>query len=444
MPARLKGVENEEVFLIKGGRPLHGEVKVAGAKNAATKMMIASLLTDEECVLENFPRISDTLITEQLCEALGSETRHEDSTLFIKTEKIKDTQVSSLSRRNRIPILVLGPLLVRAGEAHIPVVGGDKIGARPVDMHLESLVALGAEIEVDSGFYRARAPHGLHGAQINLRYPSVGATENTILASVLAKGKTVINNAAIEPEIIDIIKMLQNMGAIIELGANRKITINGVTRLHGTRYRILPDRNEVISFACLAIATGGDIFVGGAVQEHLITFLNTLRRIGGEFEIKENGVRFWRGRPLSAVQIQTDTHPGFMTDWQQPFAVLLTQSAGSSIIHETVYEDRFGYTKDLNLMGANIKVSVDCLGDLVCRFKDLNHPHSAIISGATPLTGAKLIVPDLRAGMAHIVAALAAEGESVLSGIHEIDRGYESIDERLQNLGADFKRVRQN
>ncbi len=436
-------IESDDTFLIRGGNPLKGEVKAAGAKNAATKMMIASLLTDEPCILENFPDISDTAITEQLCRALGSEMSVENGVLTIQTQSIKETRVSSSSsRKNRIPILALGPLLVRVGEAHIPTVGGDKIGARPVDMHVLSLRALGADVQVNSDSYDATAPNGLKGAQINLHYPSVGATENTILAAVLAKGKTVINNAAVEPEIIDLIKMLQNMGAIIELGTNRKITINGVPRLYGTRYRILPDRNEIISFACLAVATSGDILVKGAIQEHIITFLNTLRKIGGAFEVKDNGIRFWRGDKLRAAHVQTDTHPGFMTDWQQPLTVLLTQSEGSSIIHETVYEDRFNYTKDLNLMGANIKVSVDCLGDLVCRFKDLNHPHSAIISGPTVLRGTELTVPDLRAGIAHIIAALVAEGESRLKGVAEIDRGYEMIDARLQNLGADLKRVK--
>lgn len=231
------------------------------------------------------------------------------------------------------------------------------------------------------------------------------------------------------------------MGAIIELGANRRITIYGVQKLHGARYRILPDRNEAVSFACLAVATGGDIFVKKAVQEHLITFLNTLRRIGGEYEVLPGGIRFWRASGLRGIEVETDTHPGFMTDWQQPLAVLLTQSEGHSVIHETVYEDRFHYTRDLNLMGAKIKVTEKCLGDIPCRFKDSSHPHSAMIFGPTPLEAKEITVPDLRAGIAHIIAALVAKGESKIKGIYEIDRGYAKIDERLRQLGADIKRV---
>lgn len=433
--------QQEECFVVKGGSSLRGEIELSGAKNAATKMMIASLLTDEECIFENFPDIGDTAITAQLCRTLGSEISLSGSTLSIKTPSIITTEVSSLSRRNRIPILAVGPLIVRSGEAKIPIVGGDKIGPRPIDMHLESLKSLGAIISVEADHYHAIAPQGLCGAEIDLRYPSVGATENTILASVLAKGRTVIRNAAIEPEVIDLIKMLQNMGAIIELGANRRIAIYGVSSLHGTRYRILPDRNEAVSFACLAVATSGDIFVRGAIQDHLITFLNTLRRIGGEYEVSAGGIRFWRASTLKGIEVETDTHPGFMTDWQQSLAVLLTQSEGHSVIHETVYEDRFHYTRDLNLMGAKIKVTEKCLGDVFCRFKDSNHPHSAMIFGPTVLGSRELTVPDLRAGIAHIIAALTAKGESIIRGIEEIDRGYAKIDERLKPLGADIRRM---
>ncbi len=433
--------KSEECFVVRGGEPLHGEISLAGAKNAATKMMIASILTEEECVFENFPQIGDTAITAQLCQELGSEIFFRDSALHIKTRAVRTTEVTSLSRRNRIPILAMGPLLVRSGEAKIPVVGGDKIGPRPVNMHLQALKSLGAVIEVGHDHYRAFAPEGLHGAEINFNFPSVGATENTILASVLAKGKTIIQNAAIEPEIIDLIKMLQNMGAIIELGADRRIAIYGVERLHGTKYKILPDRNEAVSFACLAVATKGEIFVRGAIQEHLITFLNTLRRIGGEYEVLEDGIRFWRANGLKSVAVETGTHPGFMTDWQQPTAILLTQAIGNSVIHETVYEERFNYIKDLNLMGAKIRVSEDCLGGTPCRFENLHSLHSAIISGPTELRSAELTVPDLRAGIAHIIAALIAEGESTIRGIDEIDRGYEKIDERLKKMGANITRI---
>lgn len=423
-------------FIIKGGKKLEGEITLSGAKNAATKMMIASLLTDEPVTLENFPAIGDTEITGELCKLLGSKIKQNKSTLTVHTPEITNSKVTSLSRRNRIPILALGPLLARVGEAEVPFLGGDKIGARPVDLHIEGLRALGAEIVVQNESYHARAPKGLHGARITFDFPSVGATENIMLAAVLAKGRTTIANAAKEPEIIALIKMLQKMGAIIELGANRMIYIDGVQKLRGTTHEILPDRNEAVSFACLAVAVGGNVLVKGAIQEHLITFLNAIRRVGGEYAIEENGIRFWRVNGLQATEIETDTHPGFMTDWQQPFVVLLTQAKGASVVHETIYEDRFGYIKDLNAMGADINVFSKCLGELPCRFNGFAFNHSIIVNGPTKLRGANLEVRDLRSGIAHIIAALVADGESVVSGVEEIDRGYANIEKRLRALGA--------
>ncbi len=428
-------------FIIHGGKPLKGDIQLSGAKNAASKMLIVSLLTNEECVFENFPRIGDTSITIELCRMIGSKVVIENSRLRICTPQITATKIGPLSRGNRIPILALGPLLSREGEAEVPIVGGDKIGPRPVDMHLQALTALGASIKVSKTSYRATVSKRLRGANITFRYPSVGATENTILAAVRAEGKTIIQNAAVEPEVIDLIKLLQKMGAIIELGANRRIAIEGVSRLRGVHHSIIFDRNEAVSFASLAIATGGDILVKGAVQDHLITFLNTIRRIGAEYEVKREGIRFWYSGKLQGTQIETDTHPGFMTDWQQPLAVVLTQSKGRSIIHETVYEDRFEYAEDLNLMGARIKVVTECHGDIPCRFKNKDCYHTAIIEGQTKLKGTQLKVRDIRAGMAHLIAALTAEEKSEIDGIEEIERGYERIDERLRYVGAQIKRI---
>ncbi len=427
-------------FTIKGGKPLKGIVTLAGAKNAASKVLVASLLTDEPCVFHRFPKIGDVEITAELCETIGSLVSRSDSVLRIHTPSIKETRVTKLSRRNRIPILTLGPLLARAGHAEVPVLGGDKIGPRPVDIHIDALRALGAVVEVGPDSYRASAPNGLRGAEVVLRFPSVGATENTILAAVLAEGRTVIKNAAVEPEVMDIIKLLQKMGAIIELGTDRRIVIDGVDRLRGAEHSLIPDRNEAISFACLAIATGGDVLVRDARQDHLITFLNAVRRIGAEYDVSDDGIRFWRPGQLCGALIETATHPGFMTDWQQPFVSVLTQVDGESIIHETVYEDRLGYVDDLNLMGAKIKVKTACPEGSQCRFNGKGFRHTAVISGPTTLHGARLTVPDLRAGMAHVVAALIAEGESVIDGVEEIDRGYERIDERLRGLGADIVR----
>lgn len=418
-----------------------GEIKLSGAKNAATKMIMASLLTDEPCVLENAPNIGDVDITLDLCRNIGTKAERDGEILKLHTPKITNTKVLSLSRKNRIPILALGALLNKAEEVQVPVLGGDQIGPRPVDIHLDGLRAMGAAITNNDHHFFATAKGGLKGAHIAFRYPSVMATENILFAAVLARGKTVIENAAREPEIFDLIKMLQKMGAILELGTNRRIYVEGVHKLRGVRHRILPDRNEAASFACLALASGSDIFIKDAQQSHLIKFLSTVRKAGGEYEVKNGGIRFWSIEPLKGVEVETEVYPGFMTDWQQPFSVLLTQAHGTSIIHETVYEDRFLYTEDLNLMGADIKVVEQCLGEAPCRFRAGNYKHSAIISGPRSLRAMSIKVRDLRAGIAQIIASLVAHGQSEIDGAEEIDRGYERIDERLQALGADIKRV---
>lgn len=428
-------------FFIQGGKKLEGGIQIAGAKNAATKMMVASLLTGEECVFKNFPDIGDTRITAELCRMIGSEVSISGNILKIRTLEIKNNRVVSLSRKNRIPILTLGPLLHRSGKAEIPVLGGDKIGPRPVDFHLKVLKAMGAEIEIRADRFVAEARDGLHGADVEFSYPSVGATETALLTAVLARGRTAIKNAAREPEVAELIAVLRKMGAKIETAAERLIVVDGVEKLNGVEHSLLYDRNEAVSFACLAAASNGRIFAKGANAGHLKKFLEVFAGAGGGYEIKNGGIVFYRSGPLRGVEIETDTYPGFMTDWQQPFAVLLTQAEGVSAIHETVYEDRFGYADDLNLMGAKIKIASKCLGKLKCRFENKNHFHSAEIKGPTPLRGANLTVRDLRAGIAHLIAALIAEGESVIDGVEEIDRGYEKIDERLKNLGAEIKRV---
>ncbi len=428
-------------FIIKGGKPLFGEVKLAGAKNAVSKAMVASLLTDEPCILENVPAIGDVDIVVELLRTIGSEVEIAGAAAKIRTPTVKNSRVQQLSRRNRIPILALGPLLARAGEAEVPILGGDKIAPRPVDIHLEALAKLGAQLAIDRTSYRAWAKNGLRGAEIGLRFPSVGATENTILAAVLARGKTVVRNAALEPEILDLVKMLQKMGAIIELAPPRTVTIEGVPKLRGVTHRIIPDRNEAVSFACLAIATGGRILVREARQDDLITFLNAVRRLGAEYEVTDDGIAFSRPGALKPLAIRTDVHPGFMTDWQQPLAVLLTQADGASTIHETIYEDRFGYANDLNEMGADIAVADGCPGADQCRFAGQGCKHFAAIKGPTPLTSRHLRVRDLRSGMVDIIAALVASGVSEVDGVEEIDRGYERIDERLRELGADIRRV---
>jgi UDP-N-acetylglucosamine 1-carboxyvinyltransferase len=430
-------------FIIKGGQSLEGNVTIRGAKNAATKAMIASLLTDQPVTLRNFPFIGDTDITQELCERVGAHITQDraSSAITLHTPTIARTHVTSLSRRNRLPILALGPLLARVGKAEVPFLGGDKIGPRPVDLHIKALEALGARVDVSHDTFTAEAPNGLSGAHIHFSFPSVGATENAILAAVLAKGRTVLENAATEPEVVDLIMLLQKMGAVIELGANRTIHIEGVASLGGAVHALVPDRNEAISFAVLGMATRGKVRLEGVSQDHLITFLNVVRKIGGEFEVEPNAITFFAQRPFTGIELETDTHPGFMTDWQQPTVVLLTQAKGTSIIHETIYEDRFGYVQDLNDMGARIVPLTKCLGELTCRFSKKGHYHSAIVHGPTPLKGSTLKVRDLRSGMAHVIAALIAEGESVIEGVEEIDRGYHDLDGRLKALGANISRI---
>lgn len=428
-------------LVIKGGKPLSGEIAILGAKNAASKLMVASLLTDEACVFRNVPEIGEVDLVAELCAGLGSSIERSGKTLKMRTESIKNlSSPLSQSRKNRIPILTLGPLLARFGQAEIPFLGGDKIGARPVDFHIKALHAMGAVIEAKEHSYKATAPGGLKGAEITLDFPSVGATESVMLTAVLAEGKTVIRNAAREPEVKDLLRFLQKMGALIELGPHREIYIEGVKKLHGAEHDVMPDRNEAASFASLALASGGEIFVKNAIQDHLVSYLNTVRRAGGTYEVQKDGILFRRANGLRAVHIETDTHPGFMTDWQQPLAVVLTQAEGESVIHETIYDNRFAYAEDLNSMGAKMEVYDKCLSETPCRFVGMKLLHSAKIMGPTKLHGAKLTVRDLRSGIVDIIAALIAEGESVIAGIEEIDRGYEKIDERLRALGADIVR----
>lgn len=280
-----------EVFKITGGGPLNGEVGISGAKNAASKMMIATLLTDEPIILRNVPRQQETEITQEIITMIGAQTEWIDEhTLKIQTQNILSSAVRELSRKNRISVLALAPLLHRTGEAFVPKVGGDKIGPRPVNFHLNTLLAMGAKAEEDVDGYHATVKDKLKGALVEFPYPSVMATESALLAAVLAQGRTVIHNAAVEPEVKALIMMLQNMGAIIQVSTDRSMEIIGVERLHGVEATVIPDRIEAASFACMALGTRGKIFVRGARHEHMITFLNAVRRIGGEYEVRENGI----------------------------------------------------------------------------------------------------------------------------------------------------------
>lgn len=434
-----------DAFVVKGGQPLHGTVRVSGTKNLISKLMVASLLSDKPSTFTNAPiHLGEVDITGAIAKSLGSQIdTSEDAygTLRMATPKFSTTVVpQSFAGLNRIPILMLGAMLHREGTASVPMPGGDKIGQRPVNYHIEALEKMGAHVEFKDGYFTCRAD-SLKGTQVTLPFPSVGATENTMMAATLAKGTTIIDNAAVEPEIVEVMKYLQKMGAIITLETNRRIIIEGVDRLHGAEQTILPDRIEAASFACAAIATKGDIYIEGALQSPMITFLNAVRKAGADFDVTSQGIRFFYKDKLKPLAIETDVHPGFMTDWQQPWVLMMTQANGMSVIHETVYEDRFGYVKELQKMGAAIQLYKQCLGGNPCRFKTLVHPHSAVVQGPTKLKGATIHIPDLRAGFVYLIAATLAEGDSTVFGIHHVERGYERIQDKLTGLGANIRRI---
>jgi UDP-N-acetylglucosamine 1-carboxyvinyltransferase len=438
-----------DILKIKGGKPLEGKVKAAGAKNAVTKLLVASLLSDKRCVFHNVPDIAEVEVTVELCQEIGSEVSwdKESGTLEIITKELKTSYVPQrFSGSNRIPILMIGALLGRTDEDIIvPTAGGCKIGKRPVDFHITALEKLGATIEFrvmrKEGAYFARAHEGMKGAIITLPFPSVGATENTILAAVRAKGTTVIKNAATEPEIVDLILFLQKLGVTIGMDVDRTIRIQQTHHFQEVEHVVITDRIEAASLGLAGISTKGRVFVEGAQHAHMITFLNRLREVNAGFEVKKDGIEFFYKGPLrGGVHIETDVHPGFMTDWQQPFVVLLSQAHGASVVHETVYENRFGYTETLRLMGADIEAFTQCLGGKECRFSSQNFQHSIVIKGPTPLISQDIIIPDLRAGFAYVLAALLAPDESLISGVHYLDRGYEKLVEKLSSLGADIIR----
>jgi UDP-N-acetylglucosamine 1-carboxyvinyltransferase len=429
---------------IHGGQPLIGRIELKGAKNLVTKAMVAALLGESPSLLRDVPDISDVRVVSSLLEIHGVKIGNgaEEGELVLDPSAVESAHFAEIDAHagsSRIPILFCGPLLHRLGEAFIPDLGGCRIGDRPIDYHLEVLRNFGAVIEKQPSGIRMSAPNGLKGTKVELPYPSVGATEQVLLTAVRAEGITELKGAAIEPEIMDLINILQKMGAIISVDTDRVIRIEGVDRLEGYTHRALFDRNEAASWASAALATNGDVFVGGARQQEMTTFLNVFRKVGGAFDIEDDGIRFYHpGGELKPVVIETDVHPGFMTDWQQPLVVALTRAKGVSIVHETVYEQRFGFVDALVEMGATIQIHKECLGGQPCRFGQRNFNHSAVISGPSKLHGADIVVPDLRGGFSHLIAALSAEGTSTVSNVGIISRGYENFIQKLEQLGADF------
>ena len=423
---------------IQGGVPLNGQIEVFGEKNSVAKIMVASLLSDKPSILRNICHVVDTELMTNVIRAVGGEAEEiEERVIRIENKDIHNMDEKTLQEvvgKSRVPILLCGPLLARTGEAIIPAMGGDIIGNRPVDLHLTALKKMGAKIEEKASGIYLKAKK-LHGRPIRLDYPSVGATEQILMAAVLAEGITQLSNAAIEPQIMDLVVTLRQMGADIIFEPERTFIINGVNSLSGYDHTAIPDRLEIASWACVALGTNGKISVTDARAEHMRSFLDKFEAAGGAFTIKDHGMEFWRGEDvITPTHVETDVSPGFATDWQPPFAVVLTQANGQSIVHETVYESRFGYVEALNKMGADITLEKRCRG-MLCRFND-EYYHTAIINGPTPLHGAEIEVPDIRAGFSYIVGALMAQGTTTVTNSQILNRGYEKFTEKLQNLGA--------
>src|SRR5690348_14389470 len=408
--------------------------------------MVAAMLGDGPSTIRNAPEVGDVDITAAMLEAVGfGVSRSAGEITIAPNGKLESRVPAAFTGLNRIPILMLGPLLHRTGEAFVPLVGGDPIGRRPVDFHVSALRALGAEVEAGPDGITARASrqHGarLHGARIDLPYPSVGATETVLLSAVQAEGKTVLRNAATEPEVVELALFLQRMGAQIELSPDRRIVIEGVPRLRGASRWLAGDRLEAFSYLAAGLITRGEVRVHGCPQDRLVTAITTLARMGTQFDITDEWITASAPGGLQPAAVHTDTHPGFMTDWQQPLMVLFTQANGMSVLHETVFENRLVYVPALQKMGCEIEVFAACLGGAACRFHDGNSMHSAVIRGVSKLHGAEVELPDVRAGFSAVLAAAVADGPSVLHGVHHIERGYHQPFDQFASLGLQVARA---
>jgi UDP-N-acetylglucosamine 1-carboxyvinyltransferase len=429
-----------QTWQVEPSGPLRGDIHVHGSKNAVTKHMVAAMLGEGPSTIGNAPEVGDVDITSAMLEAVGfGVTRNGDELTIGDGGTITPRVPEAFTGLNRIPILMLGPLLHRTGEAFVPLVGGDLIGRRPVDFHVSALKALGADITVGEDGITAHAEK-LHGTRIDLPYPSVGATETVLLSAVLAEGKTVLRNAATEPEVVELALFLQRMGAHIELSPDRRILIEGVPSLRGASTRLAGDRLEAFSYLVAGLITGGEVRVHGCPQDRLVTAITTLARMGARFDITDEWITAHAPDGLRPLAVHTDTHPGFMTDWQQPLLVLFTQADGMSVLHETVFENRLVYVPALQQMGCEIEVFAACLGGPACRFHDTNAVHSAVIRGGAKLRGADVTLPDVRAGFSAVLAAAVADRPSRLRGIEHIERGYHRPFEQFTSLGLTLHR----
>lgn len=411
---------------ITGGKPLEGTITVSGAKNAVLPIIAASLLCAEPIQLEDAPDLLDVNVMNQVISALGATVERNGSTLKIHARDIDCIEAPyDLVSQMRASIVTMGPLLARKGHVRISHPGGCAIGSRPINWHLKGLEALGAEVKMDHGFLDVSSK-GLKGARIYLDYPSVGATENIMMAAAMAQGTTLIENAAQEPEIVDLATFLNEMGGKVRGAGTSIIHIEGVREFHGTTHTVIPDRIEAGSYLLMVGATGGDVLVQNVIADHLKPLIAKMEEAGIRMMEEDDGIRISGNGVYNAVDIKTQVHPGFPTDLQAPFMAFLTRANGTGLFTETVFENRFMHVDELKRMGADIKIE----------------GRSAIVHGVQRLNAAPVTATDLRAGAALILAALTAEGTTGIRGIHHIDRGYEKVVEKLSHLGANI--VREN
>jgi UDP-N-acetylglucosamine 1-carboxyvinyltransferase len=416
---------------ITGGARLSGEIPISGAKNSAIKLMAASLLTDEPLRLTNMPRLADTRLLGALLRRLGTDVEERDGpegpeTVLRTPEIVSSFAPYDLVRQMRASFNVLGPLLARTGHAKVSLPGGCEIGARPVDFHLAALRALGAHIDLHEGYVYAQAPRGLKGAEIAFPGSSVGATEQALLACVLAQGETVLRNAACEPEIIDLADCLVAMGAHIEGAGTRTIRVKGAARLHGATCAVAPDRIEAGTYAVAAAMAGGEVRLTHTSCDRIESLLEKMEAAGVEIERRNDGLTVRRnGARLRAVDIETDTYPSFPTDLQAQFMALMTLADGESVVRETIFENRFMHVPELARLGADISISGG----------------EARVRGVEKLGGAPVMATDLRASVSLVIAALAAEGETVVDRVYHLDRGFERLEAKLSACGAQVRRI---
>lgn len=435
-------------YIVEGGSPLKGRVKVLGAKNSGFKLLIAALLSDQTTTITNIANNSNVSWVSEAINKLGGEIEAADAhTKFVSGKNISKQYLESENFVSRASSMFIPILLHRFGKAKVPSPVGDKIGERPIEMHIDGLKAMGAQVVERGGLIESKVRGKLKGARFRFNKNTHTGTETLILAACLAEGKTVLENAAAEPEVDDLINLLNKMGAKVKRVAERTIEVQGVASLKGASHAVMPDRGEVVTFACGALATGGDVTIIVDDKVNMEAFTQKVEEAGGKVKTADQTLRFFSTGNLNATNVQTAPHPGFLTDWQPLWSALMTQANGVSSVHETVFENRFGYVEDLSKMGAKIEFfypkvqNPDQFYNFHWGYKAAKSPHAIKIYGPTKLKGNRLEVGDIRAGATLVLAALVASGTTILENVEHIERGYENLERRLESLGAKIKKV---